>query len=161
MGRDGPEIITNPSFGELVYLGGQPRTSQGFNLAIASDRERVARINVAKRNWLMPLVYQQLPCANCHAAFARLPRGRTLQAVWEDAAVRIGYVTTALARGVTANATGTIGLTLVGLALSPRNIAATLLHELAHVNGAEDAPSSTAEQMLPPCGFSDLFTPGI
>jgi hypothetical protein len=35
------------------------------------------------------------------------------------------------------------------------------LQELAHVNGADDAPSSTAEQMLPPCGFRDLFTPGI
>ena len=160
MGPDGPEIITDPGFAEVTYVGGA-RTIQGFNLALPTDRDRVHRIAVAKRTWLRPLVYQQHPCANCHAAFARLPRGRSLRSVWEDPAVRIGYVTSIHARGLTSNATGIIALTLAGLALSPRNIAATLLHELAHVNGADDAPSSTAEQMLRYCGFNDLFTPGI
>lgn len=159
MGPDGPDIITDPGFAEVTYVGG-PRTILGFDLAIPTDRDRVHRIAVAKRTWLRPLVYQQFPCANCHATFARLPRGRTLRSVWEDPAVRIGYVTSIHARGLTSNATGIIALTLAGLALSPRNIAATLLHELAHVNGAEvDRRADAAALWLQrPVDAGDLST---
>jgi len=54
MGPDGPEIITDPGFAEVTYVGGA-RTIQGFNLALATDRDRVHRIAVAKRTWLTRL----------------------------------------------------------------------------------------------------------
>ncbi len=39
-------------------------------------------------------------------------------------------------------------------------IAATLVHELAHVNGAPGGMlSKAAETTLPPCGFGDEFNP--
>ena len=41
-----------------------------------------------------------------------------------------------------------------------RLIAGTLVHELAHVNGAPGGmESKAAEATLPPCGFDDLFNP--
>lgn len=43
-----------------------------------------------------------------------------------------------------------------------RLIAATLVHELAHVNGAPGGmESKAAEATLPPCGFDDLFNPAL
>jgi hypothetical protein len=41
-------------------------------------------------------------------------------------------------------------------------IAGTLIHELAHVNGAPGGPdtsSKEAEGTLPPCGFDDVHNP--
>ena len=40
-----------------------------------------------------------------------------------------------------------------------RVVAATIVHELAHVNGAPGAPSSMAEGSLNSCGFGDQFNP--
>jgi hypothetical protein len=41
-----------------------------------------------------------------------------------------------------------------------RAIAATLVHELAHINGAPGGmDSKAAEATLPPCGFDDMFNP--
>jgi hypothetical protein len=44
-----------------------------------------------------------------------------------------------------------------------RVIAATLVHELAHVNGAPGGwtDSKAAESTLPPCGFEDQYNPAI
>jgi hypothetical protein len=40
-----------------------------------------------------------------------------------------------------------------------RAVAATIVHELAHVNSAPAAPSTAAESTLQNCGFSDQFNP--
>jgi hypothetical protein len=40
-------------------------------------------------------------------------------------------------------------------------VAATLVHEFAHIGGAPGWPSPAAEKSLPKCGFGLQYEPGI
>jgi len=40
-------------------------------------------------------------------------------------------------------------------------VAATIVHEFAHVGGAPGWPSPAAERALPKCGFGPQYDPGI
>jgi hypothetical protein len=97
----------------------------------------------------------------CNAAFCKLPGGRSFEAVWRDPGIWVSFDPT--------SKTGFFAITFKKDIAIPSwvfevpnavgAIAATLVHELAHVNGAP-GDDKQAESMLPPCGFEDMFKPG-
>jgi hypothetical protein len=92
------------------------------------------------------------PCNDC---FKRLPGGRTFQEVLDDASVFISFDPSGPNSGVTTGNEITISVT--EFAVGRWSVAATLVHELAHVNGASGGSSMDAENTLNCCGLKGLF----
>jgi len=98
----------------------------------------------------------------CNQCFSALPGGRTFDSVFDDPTVFIS-LNTGPDRGVTDRVGGSdiaISATEFGPTRGRWSVAATLCHEMAHVNGA---PTNTtqAEDSLGCCGFGADRTPGL
>jgi hypothetical protein len=96
----------------------------------------------------------------CDVAFQALPGGRTFADVWADPSIWISYDP-----GIQANRFGaTLGteitLTQYSCRMGHWTIVATLIHELAHVNGADGA-SHDAEGVLMHCLMQGHHNPAI
>ncbi|HEY2787682.1 MAG TPA: hypothetical protein VGJ05_22180 [Fimbriiglobus sp.] len=99
------------------------------------------------------------PCDNC---FKKLPGGRTFTEVFDDATVFISFDPDGPSSGATDSVGGKdITISVKELRVGRWTVAATLVHELAHVNGALGGNSPEAESMLNCCGFRALFRPGV
>jgi hypothetical protein len=101
----------------------------------------------------------------CNAAFGKLPGGRDFAAVWRDPGIWVSFNPNPreLLWGITYRKDIAIAAYVFGLIEPIRWIAATLVHKLAHVNGAPGiySDSRAAEETLPPCGFDDKYNPGV
>lgn len=95
----------------------------------------------------------------CEKAFANLKKGRSFSEVWNDPSVWISY---------DPDKSGTMHAVVIGnhmtltaytLAMGQWTTAATIIHELAHVNGAPGGNSSQAEDILLECLLKDLHNP--
>jgi hypothetical protein len=127
------------------YNGGAPRTTLRKAMAIIQK--------------------SCLASGGCNSYFSHLPGGRTFKAVWEDPGVWIhwdprpdpGFY------GATSHAFSVADVTISNFALNKGVWAtvATLVHELAHVNGAPGGTSTLAEGALKPCGVGGLVDPGV
>jgi hypothetical protein len=98
----------------------------------------------------------------CNAAFAKLPGKRNFDAVWKDPGIWVSYNPNEAEGlfGITYKKDVAISAYVFTLRDPVRWIAATLVHELAHVNGAPGTlDSKDAEATLPPCGFDDKYNP--
>jgi hypothetical protein len=97
----------------------------------------------------------------CDAAFKALPGGRTFVDVWADHSVWISYDpgTQALRYGATLGKEVTI--TAYSLRIGYWTVAATLIHELAHVDGAPGGNNHDAEATLRHCLLSNLEDPNV
>jgi hypothetical protein len=99
------------------------------------------------------------PCNDC---FKRLPGGRTFDDILDDPDVFIHYDPTATRGSFGATRTGTKNVTITefSIRIGRWTVAATLVHEFAHINGA---PNNThqAEGTLPCCGFAALEVKSI
>ncbi|QEH35873.1 hypothetical protein OJF2_44300 [Aquisphaera giovannonii] len=98
----------------------------------------------------------------CNAAFSRLPNRRDFAALWKDPGIWVSYNsnTEEGLYGITYKNDISIADYVFTLKEPVRWIAATLIHELAHVNGAPGTlDSKAAEETLPPCGFDDKYNP--
>ena len=150
-------LVGEPSPRPFINEGARPIAISAFDPRL--DRERIQRLRAAMP-WIRRLILEADPqCAACRDAFCALPLRRSLEAVWTDPAVSISYTPSARVRGYTDIGTKLIVMTFDGLMRSPREIAATLLHELAHLNGAPAGATLMAESLLPRCGFADLYDP--
>ncbi len=98
--------------------------------------------------------------APCDAAFSALPGGRTFSDVWTDATVWINFDPTRGQGDFGATRGNDITITAFSLAMGRWTVAATLVHEMAHVNGA---PGNThaAEATLRDCLLKGLEDPTI
>lgn len=96
----------------------------------------------------------------CNTCFAALPGGRTFDAVIADASIFISFDASGPNSGVT-NAVGGKEVTIGASEFRGGRwtVAATLVHELAHTNGASGA-TLDAENTLKCCGLFGLFRPG-
>jgi hypothetical protein len=115
----------------------------------------VPSINRDMVNWARQRakrIANEIPSADIY--FSTLPGGRTLKSLLNDSAIWINYDP----------AMGDYGATSVAhpneTALGPRafrigrwTVLATLIHELAHVNGAPGGNDHRAEQALVNCGL--------
>jgi hypothetical protein len=97
------------------------------------------------------------PCDKC---FKDLPGGRSFQEVFDDASVFISFDPSGPNSGVT-NQVGGKDITVGAgeFKVGRWSVAATLVHEMAHVNGA-GTDSLDAENTLKCCGLGGLFRPG-
>src|SRR5262249_36650526 len=99
---------------------------------------------------------------SCNCAFARLPGRKEFAAVWRDPDVWVSFNPNPDDGlfGITYKKDVAIASRVFKMPDPVRWIAATLVHELAHVNGAPGGmESKSAEATLPPCGFDDKFNP--
>jgi hypothetical protein len=89
--------------------------------------------------------------ARCNAAFSALPGGLTFAQVWADPTIWISYdpVNTAGRFGATLNRRE-VTVSQYCCRMGRWTLVATLIHEFAHVNGA-DGISADAERVLQSC----------
>jgi hypothetical protein len=100
----------------------------------------------------------------CNAAFKALAGGRTFAQVWSDANIWISYDPNNDGRhfGVTNRVGGKeVSITRYALRMGHWTTAATLVHELAHTNGAPGGASHAAEATLSQCLLHGLEDPNI
>ena len=96
---------------------------------------------------------------SCNKCFAKLPGGRTFDDVWADNTVWVNYEPRANMGfyGVTHGVGGKdISISKLAFNRGRWYVAGTIVHELAHVNGA---PANTAEadETLLNCGLTDMY----
>jgi hypothetical protein len=104
---------------------------------------------------------------SCNAAFAALLGGLDFTTIWNDPNIWISYNSNTEdgLYGVTAPVPYHKEITIAAYPFTLSNpipvLAATIVHELAHVNGAPGRPSKAAESTLPSCGFRDQYDSDI
>jgi hypothetical protein len=97
------------------------------------------------------------PCDDC---FSRLPGGRTFTDVFDDPSVFVSFDPSGPFPATTDSVGGReVSINASEFRIGRWSVAATLVHELAHVNGA-DTVSADAENTLRCCGFAAHFRPG-
>ena len=94
---------------------------------------------------------------SCDDKFKTLPGGRSFSDIMNDDSVWISYCPDPGTYGYT-NAVGGKDITICQQAFSAgvQTVMGTLIHEMAHVNGA-DAATHAAESTLPPCFMSSVY----
>ena len=96
----------------------------------------------------------------CNTAFSALPGGRSLLQVWTDNSVWINFDPRRLQGDFGATRGNDITITAFSLAMGHWTTAATLVHEMAHVNGASGT-THDAEGTLRSCLLQGLEDPTI
>jgi hypothetical protein len=109
------------------------------------------------------------PCNDCYRT---LPGGRSFQEIWDDPNVWIHYNGASSSLGFNRPGTKEIAVCFKSFMSPPdqrgkpniMQVAATIVHELAHVNGAEGDPAkrdNSAERMLKCCLLGQMFNPDV
>jgi len=96
----------------------------------------------------------------CNDAFRALPGGRTLAQVFQDPSVWINFDPSRHGGDFGATRGKDVTITAYSLAMGRWTAAATLVHEMAHVNGASGA-THDAEATLRQCLLQNLEDPTI
>jgi hypothetical protein len=109
------------------------------------------------------VIWDEKILKTCNCAFAKLAGHRDFATVWRDPEVWVSLNSNPATDifGMTYKKEISIPIRLFSIPEPVRVIAATLVHELAHVNGAPGGwtDSKEAESTLPPCGFDDQYNP--
>lgn len=98
--------------------------------------------------------------ARCEVAFQALPGRRTFMQIWMDNSIWINFDPSRMGGDFGAARGKEITITAYALAMGHWTVAATLIHELAHVNGAPGI-THQAEATLRSCLLPGLEDPTI
>ena len=127
------------------------------------DKKQIQLVRAAFLEIDNKLIANNKILKTCNAAFKKLPGRRDFATIWKDPGIWISF-----------NPNPEKGLygmwfkndisiaAYVFTIIDPiRWIAGTLIHELAHFNGAPGGwtDNKEAESTLPPCGFDDVYNP--
>jgi hypothetical protein len=96
----------------------------------------------------------------CDSAFKALPGGRSFADIWSDSSIWISYDSGGAAGRFGATLGKEITVSQYSCRMGHWTLVATLIHELAHVNGA-DGVSHDAEATLQSCMMSAHHNPAI
>lgn len=98
---------------------------------------------------------------HCNGYFKRLPKGRSFDDVWDDASIWINYDPRFTGNFYGATSATDTDITIYEDAFRRGYwwVAGTIVHELAHTNGAS-AATIAAETALKFCGLGAMFDPG-
>jgi hypothetical protein len=96
----------------------------------------------------------------CDVAFRALPGGRSFAQVWADPAIWISYDPSGVDKNYATTLGNDVSITQYSCRMGVWTIVATLIHELAHVNGAGGA-THDAEQTLRSCLMKAHHDPAI
>ena len=99
--------------------------------------------------------------APCNTAFRALPRGRSFSDVWHDNSVWINYDPDLVPGYFGARFGNDITIAKHAFVMGHWTVVSTLVHELAHVNGAPGGNSRQAEDTLKRCLLHQLHDPTI
>ncbi|MDR1423821.1 MAG: hypothetical protein LBI92_04340 [Azoarcus sp.] len=145
--------INTPSSGHVGPSANMHRQWLPYTAADSSD---LAMLNVAM-NIINTRIKGHSPC---NAAFQALPGGRTFADIWNDSSVWISY-NPVWRHGYFGSTSGKdITIAKYAFSMGHWTIAATLVHELAHVNGAP-GHNTQAEDTLKACLLRDLYDPSV
>jgi hypothetical protein len=97
-------------------------------------------------------IARNMPSADAY--FRSLPNGRSLTQLLADSSIWVNYSATIVGYGET-NAVGgkEIAIGATAFRYGRWTVLATLIHELAHSNGAQGGASKAAEEALVACGL--------
>jgi hypothetical protein len=101
----------------------------------------------------------------CNDAFKKLPLGKTWAEIWVSPTFWISFNPNPKAGLFGTTMPGTQEITIAKFPFTQADaaavVAATIIHEMAHVNGVRGGASPLAEEQLTPCGFDDQRIPGL
>lgn len=144
-----------------LYSGGVAVDYNVFLETTASDRSRLAKVKRA-----VEIVDQLNGRANlygaCNQYFRSLPRGLSLRGAWESQGVFIDFSPTMMRYFFGATHSNNRDIAISAWCLDTQNVwvvAATIVHEMAHVAGAPGGSSRSAEDSLNRCGLGTQFDP--
>src|SRR5262245_27319516 len=145
-----------PGDGHVTPVRGVSTNGTIFHWLAFSDAKKIKVIedalHILKRN-----VKGLRPCNNC---FSRLPNGRTFDDILDDPSIFISFDPSNDGRSFGARSGNDITICHFSIRMGRWTVAATLVHEFAHVNGAPGT-NHRAEGTLLCCGFSGLHDPTI
>lgn len=98
----------------------------------------------------------------CNKYFKTLPRGKTFRHFWRDNTIFINYSPSVYNGFFGATHTGLKDICITAWCLDNTNhwmIAATIVHEFAHIAGAPGGLSHAAEKSADMCGFKTQYDP--
>ncbi|MCL2589992.1 MAG: hypothetical protein FWD67_03700 [Betaproteobacteria bacterium] len=98
--------------------------------------------------------------APCNAAFQALPGGRSFADVWNDSSIWISYSSDATPGYYSTRNGQDITISKYAFTMGHWTVVASLLHELAHVNGAP-GNDTQAEDTLKKCLLNNLHDPNV
>lgn len=100
----------------------------------------------------------------CNRYFSSLPKGKTFSDYWRDPSIFINYSPSLTAGFYGATHSNDKDICISAWCLDTQNrwmLAATLVHEFAHVGGAPGGASHAAEKAVKKCGFTPQYEPTI
>ncbi len=132
-------------------------------VAIPNHRRPMSRWARTKALWIA----KAMPSANVY--FKTLPNSRTLTDLLNDSSIWVNFDPSTTVFGLTNNTHGEIAIGNSAFRIGRWTVLATLIHELAHINGAPGGTDRRAEEALLHCGLGkksekttgidDEFTP--
>jgi len=134
-----------------------------FPNAIQTEKARLKKLTDAYDiiNKLDQKIDLQGPCNNY---FRTLPKGKTFRHFWRDNSIFINYSPSVAHGFYGAMHSNYKDITITAWCLDNTNvwmIAATIVHEFAHIAGALGYPSHAAEKSSDMCGFKPQYNPNI
>ena len=129
-----------------------------------STQHQMLTVVLAVKKIVERLLSDRFVLAACEVTFKALPLRKTLTDVWNDPDVWFSFnsLNHPFAFGTTLQGTKEISIGNFPFIFpdAPGVVAATMIHEMAHVAGAP-RDTDEAERTLLKCGFGDYFSPEI
>ena len=138
------------------------RTADGNTWEPYTDDKQIKVLTAAFMEIEKQIIKNKDILKTCNAAFGKLQGGRDFASLWKDPGIWVSFNSNQDEQlfGITYKKDIAIAAYVFKQKNTVRVLAATLVHELAHVNGAPGGmESKDAESTLPPCGFDDMYNP--
>lgn len=133
--------------GMQINIGDHLSPQAGF-ITIPNKYRSMMRWARKRANW----VAKNKPSADRY--FKTLPNGKSLTQLLADSSIWINYHTSTTVYGYTNRVGGKeVAICKKSFLIGRWTVLATLVHELAHVNGAPGSPSKQAEEAVLHCGM--------
>ena len=145
------------------YAGGITIEYNVFPDATALDKRRLAKINESYN--IINNFDSKIDLHNpCNKYFKNLPKGRTFRHFWRDNTIFINFSPSTTIGFYGATHSNDKDVCISAWCLDHTNrwmIAATIVHEFAHIGGAPGGASHSAEKAVDMCGFKSQYDPTI
>ena len=125
------------------------------------DKRRLAKIRDAV-TMVSKLESQQNVYATCNMYFTKLARGKSLRELWASGDIFISCWPNSPRGEAGVTHSNNKDITIGGWLLDTQTVsmvAATIIHEMAHVAGAPGGQSHLAERAVDKCGFHEEYDP--
>ncbi len=146
-----------------TYAGG---TTIQYNVFLNSSTKEVTRQNkIRQTKAIIDRLDKKLNLYGpCNKYFKKLPKGKTFSDFWRDNSIFINFSPSTSAGFFGATHSNDKDVCITAWCLDTHNkwmIAATLVHEYAHIAGAPGGASHAAEKAADMCGFKPQYDPTI